>query len=132
MTEMVAPEVKAGDIFVCSWGYDQTNVDFYKVISRTAKSVRVQPWEIAYEDKNGPHDSVVAGGGPVMENDWSDVTPEMDRWTAQQHVKQVPAPIVTRRLKVWGSTPHFTVNSYSSASLWDGSAQYQTGQGYGH
>jgi hypothetical protein len=24
--------VKAGEIFVSSWGYDQTNVDFYKVL----------------------------------------------------------------------------------------------------
>lgn len=25
-------EVKVGDIFLCSWGYEQTNVDFYKLI----------------------------------------------------------------------------------------------------
>ena len=25
-------DVKVGDIFLCSWGYEQTNVDFYKLI----------------------------------------------------------------------------------------------------
>ena len=33
------PSVKVGDIFVCSWGYDQTNVDYYKVLAVKNKSV---------------------------------------------------------------------------------------------
>jgi hypothetical protein len=41
-------EVKAsdfyqvGDIVVNTWGYEQTNVDFYKVISMTGKTIKVQ------------------------------------------------------------------------------------------
>lgn len=35
--------VKVGDIFECSWGYDQTNVDFFQVIALVGKeSVRVR------------------------------------------------------------------------------------------
>lgn len=30
-------DVKAGDIFKCSWGYDQTNIDFYQVIEVKGK-----------------------------------------------------------------------------------------------
>ena len=30
--------VKVGDTFVCSWGYDQTNIDFYKVIKLIGKN----------------------------------------------------------------------------------------------
>lgn len=30
-------EVKVGDIFCCSWGYEQTNVDFYKLINLKGK-----------------------------------------------------------------------------------------------
>lgn len=26
-------KIKIGDIFVCRWGYEQTNVDFYQVIN---------------------------------------------------------------------------------------------------
>jgi hypothetical protein len=40
-TITTAPQI--GDIFVSTWGYDQTNVDFYKVISTTAKTVTVVP-----------------------------------------------------------------------------------------
>lgn len=34
--------VKVGDIFVCSWGYEQTNVDFYQVVRTTAASVVIR------------------------------------------------------------------------------------------
>jgi hypothetical protein len=32
--------VKVGDIFVSCWGYDQTNVDFYKIVQVLPNSVR--------------------------------------------------------------------------------------------
>ena len=35
--------VKVGDVFSCSWGYDQTNVDFFQVIKIVGKnSVRIR------------------------------------------------------------------------------------------
>lgn len=34
--------VKVGDVFSMSWGYDQTNVDFFQVIARTGNSVRIR------------------------------------------------------------------------------------------
>jgi hypothetical protein len=33
---------KVGDIFSYSWGYDQTNVEFYQVVSTTEKTVTVR------------------------------------------------------------------------------------------
>lgn len=33
---------KVGDIFYNSWGYEQTNVDFYQVVAVTEKSVKVR------------------------------------------------------------------------------------------
>lgn len=32
---------KVGDILVNSWGYDQTNIDFYQIISTTKKSIKI-------------------------------------------------------------------------------------------
>lgn len=37
--------MKQGDIFVRSWGYDQTNVDFYEVVKVAAKTVTLIPIE---------------------------------------------------------------------------------------
>lgn len=34
--------VKVGDLFAYSWGYDQTNVDFYEVVAVLPKSVKVR------------------------------------------------------------------------------------------
>jgi hypothetical protein len=33
--------VVVGDVFRCSWGYDQTNIDYYEVISVTGKSATI-------------------------------------------------------------------------------------------
>jgi hypothetical protein len=33
--------VVAGDVFRCSWGYDQTNIDYYEVISVTGKTATI-------------------------------------------------------------------------------------------
>lgn len=35
--------VEVGDIFCSSWGWDQTNVDYYKVVRTTAKSAWLVP-----------------------------------------------------------------------------------------
>jgi hypothetical protein len=37
------PTVNVGEIFVCSWGYGQTNVDYYKIIEVLNKSVVIAP-----------------------------------------------------------------------------------------
>ena len=39
--EKPLPTINVGDIFVCSWGYDQTNIDYYKVIAVKNKTVSI-------------------------------------------------------------------------------------------
>jgi hypothetical protein len=34
--------IKIGDIFYNSWGYDQTNIDFYQVVKTTAKTITLR------------------------------------------------------------------------------------------
>jgi len=34
--------LKANDILSCSWGYEQTNVDFYIVLAATPKTITLQ------------------------------------------------------------------------------------------
>jgi hypothetical protein len=34
-------DVKVGDVFLSSWGYDQTNIDYYEVISVSGKSATI-------------------------------------------------------------------------------------------
>ncbi|QCR87204.1 hypothetical protein FEF33_14485 (plasmid) [Moraxella osloensis] len=37
-TQQLIPSVKAGDVFVSSWGYEQTNIDYYQVVGIKDKS----------------------------------------------------------------------------------------------
>lgn len=54
--EESAAKVSVGDIFVDSWGYEQTNVDFYQVVAKpSAKTIVVR--EIACEREEGSEQS---------------------------------------------------------------------------
>jgi len=51
---MITNNIKVGDIFVNIWGYDQTNADFYQVISKTPQSVKIRHIKKTIEeDKSG-------------------------------------------------------------------------------
>lgn len=101
--------VKVGDFFYSSWGYDQTNIDFYEVVGLTGASVKVRQVSKAYQgDRMAPQVAVVPVAGA---------------YTSEP---------MTKRIQQGFSTPAFTVNSYAVATLWDGRPKYQTGTGWGH
>lgn len=94
--------VEVGSVFYSSWGYDQTNVDFYAVIGITpsGKSVRLVPIG-----------KRVRGNGVV----------------ADSHNQHSPQTARTKRLqRGYNGVPCTAWNSYSSLSLWDGRPKYDT------
>ena len=104
---------KVGDIFYRSWGYDQTNIDYFKVTKLIGKaSVELVPVEsrIDYEKSTQYCDAVVpypASEGKPMQ--------KKIRYAYWDHYKH----------------PSININSYSSASLWDGEPKMQTNAYYG-
>lgn len=52
---LMAPPVqpKVGDVLVSSWGYEQTNIDYYQVVSVTAKNVKIQKMSKTYLPAQG-------------------------------------------------------------------------------
>ena len=45
MTKTTVPttnNIEIGDIFYTSWGYDQTNVDFFEVVAKTSKMLKLR------------------------------------------------------------------------------------------
>tara|TARA_Y100000310_G_scaffold307482_1_gene349605 strand:- start:5450 stop:5830 length:381 start_codon:yes stop_codon:yes gene_type:complete len=42
-TAEFAAKLEPGTVLVNSWGYDQTNIDFYEVVSKTKASVKIRP-----------------------------------------------------------------------------------------
>jgi hypothetical protein len=97
--------LKVGDVLVESWGYEQTNIDFYKVIAVGPKSVKIQKCGSKYVSQNGPAGNQVVADGPGY------------------------GEIMTKIVRPGGSVK---MSSYSSAYPWDGKPRYETDSMYGH
>jgi len=85
-----------GTIFYNSWGYDQTNVDFYQVESVTKHTVKLRAIGKSTESESGNYNYVL---------------PVPDSFYGESFVKKVNS----------GSKfPFVSMNSYSVAVPWDG------------
>ena len=92
--------LKVGDILVSSWGYEQTNIDFYQVTAAPGKCT-VELRELA---KN------------AVETEWcrARVTPRKDKFVSAAFKRRAS---IDGRVKV---------SSVASAYVWDGRAKHQT------
>lgn len=103
---------KLGDILVMSWGYDQTNIDFYQVIAVTKASVRLRK----IEGKRIDGRALVAAPGV-----WADARHR----NADQDPEYFEKGALKRfRLDKAGYSVSMT--SYSNAYLWDGEPEFDT------
>lgn len=50
--EEPAHDIKVGDVFVYSWGYDQTNIEFYQVTATNKKTVTIRKIKSADVENN--------------------------------------------------------------------------------
>lgn len=98
--------LKVGDILVSSWGYDQTNIDYY-LVTKLLGSAMVEIREIGkkYVDSETTQDKVMPDVG---------------------HITGAPM-----RKKV-GPQGAVRLTSYSSAYPWDGKPDWQTNSAFGH
>ena len=114
-TRTTGPEV--GDVLVSSWGYDQTNVDFWRVVGLTAsgKSARIVPAGSRVVEQFTGGERVVPGCW-VWEQD--DATTSLIRWYDFRGERRwcVGVPV---GYKV-------------TADPWDGRPVFQTAFGWGH
>lgn len=107
--------VKPGDIFICSWGYEQTNVDFYQVVSLAGESsVRVRQVvpEIVNESYNDPM------SGTFTYKLQNEMLPPVER---SLFIKDQENGDI-KRLKCFdraGKYPTFNVASYATATKVD-------------
>ena len=103
--ERLAPtNLKEGDILYCSWGYDQTQVDFYKVKEVIGNNrIKIVPMTAIVAKQSTGADYMVAG-----------------------EEKGTPMLKVAN-----GRQNSVKITSYSNAYLWDGQPKYETAFGYG-
>jgi len=134
----VAPDkvgVKIGDYFYASWGYDQTNVDWFRVVGLTPKGVKIQKVFGTTVTDNGPYTTVEPTPNPYTTE--TRIYDEDGRvtWDDQGRIATTVtiAPIVTKRLQSYGQgSVYLPWKSYANLTKWDGTPKYQTGSGWGH
>jgi hypothetical protein len=93
--------LSVGDTLVASWGYDQQNIDFYKVVGMTAsgKSVKVAHMgEKIVTDHGIMAETVVPNG-------------------------VIDGPTLTRKINAWHGVK---IDSVRYASKWSGQPELQT------
>ena len=104
-------DFEKGDILYSTWGYDQTNVDFYQVTDVRGKMVVIREIEQKVVGSHPPQDSVV----PVKN-------------------KFIGPPKRKKVLKGYSGdqSGYVKINSFAFAYKWDGRPIYQTSLGWGH
>jgi hypothetical protein len=133
-TAPVLPPV--GAFLATSWGYDQTNVEFYKIVGHTksGKSVVLQPWVSQLDDESrGSCDYVVPGGRPAQVAEYEHYESE---WGSGRRVTGYhDAGTFVHRAR-WShdsdGTPTATTVAGHYARVWDGRPCYATATGWGH
>ena len=103
--EAEADQVEVGGIYYTSWGYDQTNVDFYQVVGRTAKTVQY-----------------IGLGKSIYDTD----CPATDISVPDKTIKG--ERVYTAKINGNG----WRISSFEFARPWDGKPKHQTATGWGH
>jgi hypothetical protein len=112
-----------GDVLSCSWGYDQTNVDWYQVIRATPSSIWIRKIRAEFVGGTQGTDYVV-GIKDAFIPDEEDGGKRERRYLAESGA--------VRRWHKTSDGYGCSIESYSSAYLWYGKPLYQTAWGYGH
>jgi hypothetical protein len=113
VVEKVTPKV--GDILYSSWGYDQTNIEYFKVVKVSEFSVWIQPLKSkALRQVGWAHYEVVP----------SDEVSTTYKWL--ETGERIEVPVGVSRHKIQQGFTHnpnvywVRLNSFSHATLWDG------------
>ena len=145
----VADKIEPGAILYSSWGYDQTNIDFYMVTRTTKSSAWIVPMSSKIEEVTGFMSENVIAGEPQWVSKWCECRHPLSshgtvlNMTGDDYphcrgsygdecpcnelrpVPNVPEMHRIRRFNYGGETHEsLRLESYSSASLWDGARQY--------
>lgn len=99
----IAVKMELGAILVSSWGYEQTNVDFYVVVEMTAKMVKLLPL--------------------LKKSRQEDGFQSMAGTTTATKETNFRGEILKKKIQ---TGDYVKIESYSHAHLWDGRKQYES------
>ena len=149
VTPHVAEVIEPGAILCCSWGYEQTNIDYYMVTRTTKSSAWIVPMS-SHEEQTGFMSGQAVPLVPMTHTRWCECKHGVSNHTTvlnmagedYSHCRGAydadecdcrelrPQPIVPEMHRIkrqtWSGNTHesLTMTSYSSATLWDGASKY--------
>ena len=94
--------LNVGTIMVSTWGYDQTNVDFYRVTRSTASSLWLEP----------------------VGQEVTEVGAFMSEYVVP--TSKATGPVFRRKARTFMGTTGVSLDSYASARVWEGKPVLQT------
>ena len=119
MSENKLPEV--GDFLYSSWGYDQTNVQFYKVVKVSKASVWLQEWQNKVSNVVGWASEYVVPGDAAKSYVNHQYGEDGFHSLGCEECAEVFAPVEVKRWSKYGGV---SFSSYKGAWLWDGQPKY--------
>ena len=125
VVEVEISKPKVGDILYSSWGYDQTNIEFFKVVKVSEFSVWIQEIGKKVVEVTGwAHQNVVPVDSPEYQvRNWDK---EKDDWDNVNPFITKTHPIQRKKIQAYGDAYGVSLNSFSSAWLWDGKPKGQS------
>lgn len=103
---------KVGDYLYSTWGYEQTNVDFYKVVGVTAKTLKIVP----VKSKTDVADSSLSR--------YVVPTDEVDEYCVFDKKGDLKKKgYMTKRINKWG---YISISDHANARKWDGRSVLET------
>jgi hypothetical protein len=119
VVEVGITKPKVGDILYSSWGYDQTNIEFFKVVKVSEFSVWIQEVGSKVVEVTGwAHEKVVpTDSSEYQVRNWDnvpDVFGNVNTYITKTH------PIQRKKIQTYGGGYGVSLNSFSSAWVWDG------------
>lgn len=108
--------VKVGDIFHCSWGYDQTNCDYFEVVRVTRCAAEVRPiGSVIVDSFRGGERHMPAPG-------------EFRGWSVLFGYGQRDRKLCKVKSYYRDGRPCIVLSRDYTADLWDGSSKFDSGQ----
>lgn len=109
--------VKVGDIFYASWGYDQTNIDYYQVVRVTESGAYFRPIVQGVKHKGYGHDEVSPMRGHFKSG-------------YDSFIQDKPEGTF-KKIIPYGNKPTIKLE-FTYGWKYEGGSHYQTADGWGH
>lgn len=113
---------KVGDIFHHSWGYDQTNCDFYQVVALTRATVSLH--RIATETVSGSEGFMSDSRLPVKDAFLTDYSHALTKYSGTANSAVIKK--VSGYLKPDGTPKYYIPVPYGWCDLWEGNPEYSS------